>query len=123
MPDSNSNGPVLNVTLTYASNQWSFSPQPLPVSEPNTYIRFDLVAEGFRFANPNRHPGELAPITLNNGGSSFLGPWTTEDSHASLLDLRNNPGVACSYAVHLVQIQTGEAVTVPATEPYPVIQN
>lgn len=121
MPDTN--GPLLKVTLTYASNQWSFAPQTLQVSEANTYILFELVAEGFRFANPNRHSGEPAAITLNNGGSSFVGPWTTDDSHASLLDLRNNPGVACSYAVHLVQIETGEPVTVPATEPYPVIQN
>lgn len=121
MPDPSD--PVLYVTLSYASNQWSFSPPTLQVSEPNTYILFDLVAEGFRFTSPNLHPGEPAAITLINGGSSFLGPWTTDDNHVSLLDRRTNPGVACSYAAHLVQIQTGESVTIPSTAPYPVIQN
>lgn len=121
MPDSTS--PMLYVTLTYASNQWSFSPQTLQVSEPNTYIIFDLVAEGFRFTNPSLYPGESAAITLNNGGSSFVGPWTTNDNQASLLDLRTNLGVACSYAAHLVQVETEESVTVPSAAPYPVIQN
>lgn len=116
--------PPISVTIRYASNQWSFEPIGATVTVPDTYLLFTLDAPGFRLSNPNRQPPEPAAVVVADAGSNFFGPWTMpNEQEATLLDKKSSTGIF-TYIANLVQVSTGERVTVPlAGQPSPTITN
>lgn len=101
------------VTVRYASNAWSVDPLSTAVTEAGTYIEFTLETAGYRFADPIHHPAEPSAVVVNNPQNSFIGPWTRNDTSASLLDLKTGTPGTFTYSVNLVQTSTGESLTVP----------
>lgn len=109
-----STSPVVIVTFKRVNDIVIADPPSATVTQANTYLSFELLIDGLKFADTGTIQVDPAYA------ASFRGPWRESDHRASLVDL-NSMGGEIAYTVSVVG-PSGAPYNLPITPP-PTISN